>query len=54
MPICSVFEQSKKKKNAKEIGRTEHDVGQNLVVGHLHVADCDTETEDFLELELDR
>lgn len=30
-----------------------HDVGQQLVVGHLDVADGDTEAENLLELELD-
>ena len=34
--------------------RTQHDVGKNLVVGHLDVADGDTQAENLLELELDR
>ena len=33
--------------------RTEHDVAQNLIVVHPDMANGDTETEDFLELELD-
>ena len=33
---------------------TKHDVGQNLVIGHLDVADGDTQTKDLLQLELDR
>lgn len=32
----------------------EHDVGEQLVVGHLDVADGDTEAQDLLELELER
>ena len=34
--------------------RTQHDVGKDLVVGHLNVADGDTQAENLLELELDR
>ena len=34
--------------------RTQHDVAKNLVVGHLDVADGDTQAENLLELELDR
>lgn len=33
--------------------RTEHDVGKNLVLSHLDVADSDTQAENLLELELD-
>ena len=38
----------------KERGRTQHDVGKNLVVRHLDVADGDTQAENLLQLELDR
>ena len=34
--------------------RTQHDVGEDLVVGHLDVADSDTQAKNLLELELDR
>ena len=34
-------------------GRTKHDVGEDLVVVHLDVADGDTQAEDLLQLELD-
>ncbi len=34
--------------------RTQHDVAKNLVVGHLDVADGDTQAENLLKLELDR
>lgn len=34
--------------------RTQHDIGQDLVIGHLDVADGDTKAENLLELELDR
>ena len=34
--------------------RTQHDVGKDLVVGHLDVADSDTQAKDLLKLELDR
>ena len=34
--------------------RTQHDVGKDLVVVHLDVADGDTQAENLLELELDR
>lgn len=34
--------------------RTQHDVGEDLVVGHLDVADGDTQAKNLLELELDR
>ena len=34
--------------------RTQHDVGKNLIVVHLNVADGDTQAENLLELELDR
>lgn len=34
--------------------RTQHDVGENLVLGHLDVADSNTQAENLLELELDR
>ena len=37
----------------KERGRTQHDVGEHLVVGHLDVADGDTQAKNLLELELD-
>ena len=33
--------------------RTQYDVGEDLVVGHLDVADGDTQTENLLQLELD-
>lgn len=33
--------------------RTQHDVAENLVVGHLDVTDSNTQAEDLLELELD-
>ena len=33
--------------------RTQHDVGEDLVVVHLDVADGDTQAEDLLQLELD-
>ena len=33
--------------------RTQHDVAENLVLGHLDVADGDTQAENLLELELD-
>lgn len=33
--------------------RTKHDIGEDLVIGHLDVADSDTQTQDLLELELD-
>jgi len=33
---------------------TKHDVAQNLIISHLDVADGDTQTKDFLQLELDR
>ena len=33
--------------------RTQHDVSKDLVVGHLDVANGNTETEDLLQLELD-
>lgn len=36
----------------KEVDR-QHGVGHDLVLGHVDVADGDTETEDLLELELD-
>ena len=36
-----------------ETGRTKHDVAEHLVVGHLDVADGDTQAENLLELELD-
>ena len=32
---------------------TQHDVAENLVLGHLDVADSDTQAENLLELELD-
>lgn len=32
---------------------TEHDVGEDLVFVHVHMADSDTQAQDFLELELD-
>jgi hypothetical protein len=32
---------------------TQHDVAENLVVGHLDVADGDTEAQNLFELELD-
>ena len=38
----------------KERGRTQHDVGEDLVVGHLDVADGDAQAKNLLELELDR
>lgn len=34
--------------------RTQHDVGKDLVVGHLDVADGDTQAKNLLKLELDR
>ena len=34
--------------------RTQHDVGEDLVVGHLDVADGDAQAKNLLELELDR
>ena len=34
--------------------RTQHDIGKDLVVVHLDVADGDTQAENLLELELDR
>ena len=34
-------------------GRTQHDVAEDLVLGHLDVADGDTQAENLLELELD-
>ena len=37
----------------KKRGRTQHDVGENLVVRHLNVADGDTQAKHLLELELD-
>jgi hypothetical protein len=43
-----------KKEETRDKTRTEHDVPQHLIVAHLDVADRDTETEDLLELELDR
>ena len=33
--------------------RTQHDVAENLVVGHLDVTDGNTQAKDLLELELD-
>ena len=33
--------------------RIQYDVGEDLVVGHLDVADGDTQTENLLQLELD-
>ena len=36
------------------MGRTQHDVGEDLVLGHLDVTDGDTQAENLLELELDR
>ena len=39
---------------SQEEGRTQHDVGEHLVVGHLDVADGDTQAKYLLELELDR
>ena len=33
---------------------TQHDVGEDLVVRHLHVANSHTQAEDLLELELYR
>ena len=36
-----------------ETGRTEHDVGEDLVVGHLDEADSDAQAENLLQLELD-
>ena len=40
--------------SARAIGRTQHDVGEDLVLGHLDVADGNTQAENLLELELDR
>ena len=37
-----------------EATRTQHDVGENLVLGHLDVADSNTQAENLLKLELDR
>ena len=37
-----------------ETGRTKHDVGEDLVIVHLDVADGDTQAENLLQLELDR
>ena len=34
-------------------GRTQHDVAENLVIGHLDVTDGDTQAKDLLKLELD-
>ena len=39
---------------AVESERTQHDVGKDLVVGHLDVANGDTQAENLLKLELDR
>ena len=36
-----------------EGGHTQHDIAENLVLGHLDVADSDTQAENLLELELD-
>ena len=33
--------------------RTQHDVAKDLVLGHLNMADGDTQAENLLELELD-
>ena len=38
----------------KEIWRTQHDVGEDLVIVHLHMANRNTQTENLLQLELDR
>ena len=35
-------------------GRTQHDIGENLVIRHLNMADSNTKAQYFLELELDR
>ena len=34
-------------------GRTQHDVAENLVIGHLDVTDGDTQAKDLLQLEFD-
>jgi len=31
---------------------THHDIGEDLVISHLDVSDCDTQTKNLLELEL--
>jgi hypothetical protein len=33
--------------------RTEHNIGEDLVIIHLDMADCNTQTQNLLELELD-
>jgi len=33
--------------------RTKHDISKDLLVGHLDMADSDTQTENLLQLELD-
>jgi hypothetical protein len=33
--------------------RTEHNIGKNLVIVHIDMADGNTQTQDLLELELD-
>jgi hypothetical protein len=35
------------------MGLTEHDIGEDLVIGHLNMANSDAQAEDLLELELD-
>jgi len=52
MPNCGVSKRNARN-HAQEV-RTQHDVGKNLVLGHLDVADGDTQAENLLELELDR
>jgi hypothetical protein len=36
------------------MARTQHDIAEDLVVSHLHVANSDTQTKHLLQLELDR
>ena len=33
--------------------RTEHDISQNLIVGHLNMSNSNSQTENLLQLELD-
>ena len=46
----------KKKENStikQSIRRTQHHVSKHLIIGHLDVANSNSQAKDFLELELD-
>ena len=64
LTFCQFFFKSETRKliPRKELGkgsadrsicRTEHDIGENLILRHLDMSDRDTKAEDLFKLELD-